>query len=293
MHHGDRLHVSAGGERHEGPPIGALTLDEAARRLGVHYMTAYRYVRLGRLPATQSGGRWFVRPEALRRLVDAPAATPGRRPRTWDARRERLQSRLLEGDLLGCWAIVEQALTAGASPTDVYLELLAPALRAIGEDWERGTRDVGEEHRASAVALRLLGRLSPTFTRSGRRRPGTILLGGAPGDPHCIPVAMVADVLRGAGRTVIDLGANVPESSVLVAAERTHRLFAAGISVSIDAAKPTAGGVLRALRRAYPSLLLLAGGPAVRDLKEAHRLGADDWAADATGVAQLLLAHER
>jgi len=33
---------------------GDLTLHEAAELLGVHYMTAYRYVRLGLLPAVKA-----------------------------------------------------------------------------------------------------------------------------------------------------------------------------------------------------------------------------------------------
>ena len=37
-----------------------LTLNEAAELLGVHYMTAYRYVRLGFLQATKVGGCWRV-----------------------------------------------------------------------------------------------------------------------------------------------------------------------------------------------------------------------------------------
>ena len=35
-----------------------LTLHEAAEELGVHYMSAYRYVRLGLLDATKRGGVW-------------------------------------------------------------------------------------------------------------------------------------------------------------------------------------------------------------------------------------------
>ena len=37
-----------------------IELREAAERLGVHYMTAYRHVRTGRLPAVQRGGRWYM-----------------------------------------------------------------------------------------------------------------------------------------------------------------------------------------------------------------------------------------
>ena len=42
-----------------------LTLNEAAELLGVHYMTAYRYVRLGFLQATKVGGCWRAAPCAV------------------------------------------------------------------------------------------------------------------------------------------------------------------------------------------------------------------------------------
>ena len=45
---------------------GLLGLQEAADRLGVHYMTAYRYVRTGRLPATRIGSQWWVDPGDLK-----------------------------------------------------------------------------------------------------------------------------------------------------------------------------------------------------------------------------------
>ena len=39
------------------PDPSLITLQEAADRLGVHYMTAYRYVRTGRMPATRARAR--------------------------------------------------------------------------------------------------------------------------------------------------------------------------------------------------------------------------------------------
>ena len=44
---------------------GLLTLHEAADRLGVHYMTVYRRVRLGMLPARKVGGTWRIDPVDL------------------------------------------------------------------------------------------------------------------------------------------------------------------------------------------------------------------------------------
>ena len=40
-----------------GVSVADLTLHEAAELLGVHYMTAYRYVRLGVLPAVKVGAK--------------------------------------------------------------------------------------------------------------------------------------------------------------------------------------------------------------------------------------------
>ena len=57
-----------------------LTLQEAADELGVHYMTAYRYVRLGVMEASKSGGVWQVQRSAVDRFREdakLAAATVG------------------------------------------------------------------------------------------------------------------------------------------------------------------------------------------------------------------------
>ena len=43
-------------------PARQLSLSEAADLLGVHYMTIYRRVRLGILPARKIGGSWWSIP---------------------------------------------------------------------------------------------------------------------------------------------------------------------------------------------------------------------------------------
>ena len=55
-----------------------VTLTEAAALLGVHYMTAYRYVRTGRLPAIKDGAEWRVRAADVSDLM--AAANRSRQP---------------------------------------------------------------------------------------------------------------------------------------------------------------------------------------------------------------------
>lgn len=270
-------------------PDEALTLQDAAARLGVHYMTAYRYVRTGRLPAERVGGQWRVR---LRDLAAVAAAgSTGRRPRrggaNWGRYRERVLDRMLAGDEPGAWAVVEGAVGSGADAVAVHLDVLAPALREVGARWERGELDVADEHRATAVAQRLVARLGPWCSRRGRRR-GTVLLGGAPGDLHGLPATIVADVLRCEGYEVVELGANTPEASFVHAARNVDRLLAVGVSVGTGGRDRVVHSTVRALRRAIPGVPVLVGGPAVDGADHAELLGADGWAGDARGVAALV-----
>ena len=50
-------------------PSDVMGLSSAAELLGVHYMTAYRWVRTSRLPARKRGGYWEVRLDDLRALL--------------------------------------------------------------------------------------------------------------------------------------------------------------------------------------------------------------------------------
>ncbi len=61
-----------------------LTLHEAAAELGVHYMTAYRYVRLGQLDAVKRSGTWRVSRAELDRFRAEPAESPPSAP-PWPA----------------------------------------------------------------------------------------------------------------------------------------------------------------------------------------------------------------
>lgn len=282
----------------------SLTIEQAADRLGVHYMTVYRYVRIGRLPAEYHDGRWHIEAD------DLPLVERSRRSRGSGRNRaggdgdgpaaegsligaaDRLLDRLLAGDSAGSWLIVENALLAGG-PADVYLEILAPCLRRIGDAWADGSLSIADEHRATAMALGIVGRLGPLFGRRGRRRAGTVLLAGAEGDPHAIPLMMVADVLRSSGFGVVQLGANVPVGTLLTAAAVIEDLLAIGISASTEQTALNAGEAAARLHEQVPGVPVFLGGPAIADEDRAAALGADGWAANAAATVRLVTACER
>ena len=58
-----------------------VTLQEAAQQLGLHYMTVYRYVRTGKLPATQDGLIWRIRASDVNALKNRRVTAKGSRSR--------------------------------------------------------------------------------------------------------------------------------------------------------------------------------------------------------------------
>jgi len=167
----------------------------------------------------------------------------------------------------------------------VYIDLLGPVLRDVGERWSTSELTVADEHRATTAARRLVGRLSPRFTRVGRPR-ATVLVGGAAGDHHELPLAMLSDVLRGAGYHVIDLGPNTPIESFVETAQRSPSSVI-GISAATRQAARQAKATVIALRTAHRPEPILVGGPAI-DRPLAMSMGADGWAGDARDALEEL-----
>jgi excisionase family DNA binding protein len=252
-----------------------IGLREAAERLGVHYMTVYRYVRIGQLPAERQGSTWRVAIKDLDRM-QLPDPRPSRSRTSRQQRLTWLLARLVAGDEGGAWLIVEEALASGTSPREIYVDVLVPALRAIGEQWEEGQLSIAAEHRASAVATRLVGRLGPMFARRGLSR-GTIVLGAPPDDLHALPSAIVADLLRGRGFEVLDLGANTPVSSFVESAREASRLVAVLVGATSTDSVARLSEIAVALRNAGIDVPIYFGGRAVPSERVARGLGADGW----------------
>jgi excisionase family DNA binding protein len=276
---------SGEGER-EGEREGELSLPEASARLGVHYMTAYRYVRTGRLPATRVNGEWRIRADDVDGLLRGPAQRPSRRRDVAGVRR-RLLDRLVAGDEVGAWTLVDAAIAAGLEPTDAHLQLLAPTLATVGERWAEGSLTIHEEHLATAVASRLIGRLGPRFAPSGRTR-GTVVIAGAPDDHHALPVAMAADILRASHHTVLDLGAATPPDELARAVAGADRLLAVAICVSRSDNEANVAAAVAATRHAAGNGVPILVGGGAADPALASAAGADAYGASALDLVTLV-----
>ena len=249
-----------------------VTLQDAADILGVHYMTAYRYVRSGQLHATKHDGRWMVAPGDLEAFTNRDRTSPAGRRLPIEERRSRLRARLLAGDGPGAWAIVEDALRASVDSADVLTEMILPIMHDIGEDWHGGTVTIAQEHTATAVARRLVARLGPVDARRGRRR-GAVVLGAVSRDHHDLGVAVLANLLRGEGYEARDLGGDVPTEAFVETLQQADRVVAVVLSWSAPGREREVRETIAALRE--QGVPVVVGGPAssrevVEDLGALH-----------------------
>jgi excisionase family DNA binding protein len=173
-----------------------ISLHEAARRLGVHYMTVYRYVRTGRLPAERDGAQWAADPADLDRM-----RAPG--PVRDSVRSEgsaKLVARMVAGDEAGAWNTVETALASSLEPADVYLDLLVPALRDIGAGWSNGTVSVADEHGALDLGANVPTASFLDAARDANRLVAVMIAVTTPGKDRAVRAS--ARALRAGGITV-------------------------------------------------------------------------------------------
>jgi len=266
-----------------------ITLIDVADRLGVHYMTAYRYVRTGRLPAVKDSGQWRVFENDLAAFEARPAKAPPRK----DLLPTLIEERLIAGDENGTYQLLENALASGADAEEVYLDLMSPAMVGVGRRWHEGDISIADEHVATSTALRVIARLGPRVSSRGRMK-GTILLATISDDYHYLPTAMLRDLLRFRGFDVQDLGANTPPESIFDRASGLADLLAVGVSA-------TSSGHDHVMRETLSKLAglhvpIVVGGAAFSGLDHITSLGPcipSNSARDALSIFETIHAEAR
>lgn len=239
-----------------------MQLSEAADMLGVHYQTAYAWVRRGELPATKQGRTYHVLDAdlasfaAARRQPREPE--PVVRVRDWQALAGRLYRAVLNGEETRIRAELN-GLAGTISMLDLCDRVIAPALRKIGDGWESGRVSIAQEHRASAICERLI----TIRSRPPAGRPRGIAVAATPeGERHSLPALMAAACLREDHWQVHHLASDLPASEVLQLASGVRAdlvVLSATTSAAVTAAR--AMSAARAVTAADGGPQLLAGQP--------------------------------
>lgn len=164
-------------------------------------------------------------------------------------------------------------LAAALTPRDLVLQVVLPALRTVGEAWQRGEVRPAQEHMLSGIFRHVLGGLLRALTPSNPSRRA--LFATPPGELHELGILSAALLAASAGVGVIYLGADLPLDEIVEAAMRTD----VGVVVLGLTALPRAEArtQIEALRRALPrDIALWAGGPAATAVRGVQAAGLMD-----------------
>jgi len=197
---------------------------------------------------------------------------------------------LLKQDTLQSADFVEAMRKRGMMQECLYLELLAPAARSLGEMWEADACDFVEVTLALGRLHQLLRLLSLAFRdqeldetaipdRKGLRK---VLLTAAPGEQHSFGLAIVAEFFERAGWDV--WGSHQKTNQDLSSVVRSEWFDAAGFSVGCECRLDGLASCICALRSASlnDKIAIMVGGPLfVSHPEYAAMVGADASASDA------------
>lgn len=191
---------------------------------------------------------------------------------------------LLQDDLEVAYAYIDSVRVRGVSLSAIYLELLAPTARMLGEMWEEDRVSFADVTVALCRlhdVMRTLSASQPPATDTlpqGRRA----LLIPMPGEQHTFGLVMVADFFRRAGWDVWNDA--VGSASELVSLVRHEWFTMVGLSVGCEAHLEGVASTIHALRRAArnKSIGVMVGGSLIAKNPElAIQVGADATGKDA------------
>jgi len=226
---------------------------QVARTLGLSVSTVKRLIDDGLISAARTGGKHrLVSPQEVQRYASEHGLFVAPISQTDLELKESGSESACPGDLdLDQVDLLADALRSGseadvhaifndrlASVEDVVQladELIRPALAVLGEEWRAGKLDIFQEHRASRIlegALLTRNRELAERNRATGARFAPLAMGCAPENhPYTIAGLLCELVLRSAGWDVMNLGANLPLSSLGRAVE-LYRPRIVWISVS-------------------------------------------------------------
>jgi methanogenic corrinoid protein MtbC1 len=249
-----------------------MQLRDAAEALGVHYQTAYGWVRQGTLAARKAPHGYEVDENDVRDLIAkrAAGASPRRevRVRNWDKQVARLHAALVAGDVAAARQDFDR-LAAGVALTELCDRVIGPALRQVGAEWAAGEVSIAVEHRATAICEQLIS----ARVRQPQGRPRGVAVTATPtGERHALPALMAAACLREDRWQVHHLAADLPVDDVITLARDTGASLVVMSSVSADAAG-TGTREAREIRERLPGVRVLVGrqGDTLAQLRELAR----------------------
>lgn len=171
-------------------------------------------------------------------------------------------------DLPTLLAFIEHMCREGLTLDSVLLDLVAPAARLLGSQWEDDRRNFTEVTAGLGAIQQAVQVLGPSSAPTLAHR-GLVVLVAAPNEQHTLGIYLVGEFLRRGGWGVhLDPNMSKDELVALVSSERVEMV---GISVSNPELLRSLSSLIAAVKTAScnPELAVLLGGSAtLKDFAE-------------------------
>lgn len=232
---------------------------KTSRQVTIKYLGRADELTLESIPRRYRSARVraFLRRQSARNVA--------RRGRTVEGLRDRLLRAILAADRDATTSLMNEGFeTLGLDA--LYLEVVTPAMRAIGDLWEGGTIPVSQEHAASNLVIQNLDHMNAAI-RILRPPRGTAALCTPPGEEHALATKVLEGLLARRRYRPLNASSSAPlESIVGYLAGLAPEVVL--ISITMEEHLPSTKRLTAALRRELPSATLLVGGQAVHRARQ-------------------------
>lgn len=172
---------------------------------------------------------------------------------------------------------------AGISIRDIYLNILQPVQREIGNLWHANKISVAQEHYCTGLTQLAIAQL---YSRLFDARPKKhkMISTCVSGELHEIGLRMVTDIMELEGWDTTYLGANMPNESIVQTILQSNADLVA-ISVTYPLNLHKAEDLISRIRseaRLDRVKIMVGGYPFLNDPELWQKIGADSFAADAS-----------
>ena len=167
---------------------------------------------------------------------------------------------MLQADTKGAMALVAEYINAGLPLGDICVDIIAEAMRRVGDLWHGHRISVDMEHYCTSVTQMALSQLYPLIFGQ-KRRGKRVLVACVGSELHEIGARMVADLFEYHGWDSIYLGAAVPVEAIKSAAAE-HRPDLVALSVTMPQHLPHCREAVKQLRKQDQGIKIAVGGNA-------------------------------
>jgi 5-methyltetrahydrofolate--homocysteine methyltransferase len=196
--------------------------------------------------------------------------------------KRELYAAIVEGNADRALAVARRLIDSGLGAHGLVVEVLVPAMRRVGELFERGEYFIADVIACAEAFKRVFeGVVKPRLERGEKRRIAVAVFGTVKGDIHDLGKNLAKVLFEVEGFEVIDLGVDVTPEQIVEAVEK-YNARVVGVSALMTTTMIEQRRVVEELRKRglRDKVIVIAGGAPVTE-EWVREIGADVCGDDA------------